>query len=295
MKKFQWTYTAIITPFTNEDEVDYKSLEKIVENQISWWITWILFAWTTWESPTFSEKEQIEFMKKTTEMVKWRCQVIQWTGSNCTKEAIFYSKEAEKIWADWILVVSPYYNKPNQKWLFQHFTAIADSANIPIILYNIKWRTWVNIETSTLLKLANHKNIVWVKEASWDISQMMDVIQKVPKDFSILVWDDALTLPFIALWWDWVISVASNYIPKTMSKLTQICLDWDFKTAKKLHYELLELFNDWFIETNPIPAKELMAMLWYCEPNFRLPMCRASISSMKILEKYVEFVRKIEE
>ena len=294
-KLFRWTYTAIVTPFTEDDKIDWEAFEKIVDKQIDWWVTWIVFVWTTWEGPTLSPKEHIEVLAWSTKYVNWRCQVIHWTWSNCTREAIEYSMQAMKSKADWIMVVNPYYNKPTQEWMYKHFTKIAHTVNMPMIVYNIKWRTWVNVETPTLLRLAQHKNIVWVKEASWDIDQMMDVINETPEDFCVLSWDDGITLPIIALWWDWIISVASNYIPKNMSTYVNYCLDWKFDKARELHYKLLNVFRAWFIETNPIPAKEILWMLWYIEPNLRLPMTRWSGETMERLNRVIKYIQEIEQ
>ena len=293
-KIFGWLYTAVVTPFDNNNSIDWKALELLVEKQIKWWVSWIVFAWTTWESPTLSHKEHIELLNRSVEMVNWRCQCIHWTWSNNTEEAIEYSHQAALAWADWIMVVNPYYNKPTQLWLQKHFELIANHVNLPMIVYNIFWRTWVNMETSTLLKLAEHPNIVAVKEASWDIDQMMDVIRKVPKDFSVLCWDDNLTFSLIWLWGDWVISVASNYIPWTMTKFVDECRNGDQKKARDMHYSLMDIFKAWFIETSPIPAKEIMGMLWYIEPKIRLPLCRASNDTKKALKTTVEEIKKLE-
>lgn len=288
MKLFRWTFTAVITPFTSDDKIDWQAFWKIVDNQIENWIDWIVFVWTTGESPTLTHDEHFEILEWSVKYVNWRCKVIHGTWSNSTHEAIDYSSHAQKCWADWLLVVAPYYNKPTQEWLYQHYMAIANSVDLPIIVYNIKWRTWVNIETSTLLRLSEHKNIVAVKEASGDINQMMDVIQKLPKDFSVLSWDDNLSLPLIALWWDWVISVASNVVPALIKKMIDFCLQWNFVEWKKLHYQLLDFMKTCFIETNPIPVKEMMALLWYCKPDLRLPMCRASEKSMEKIKRELD-------
>ncbi len=292
-KIFKWTYTAIVTPFDSNDKIDFKSFEKLVELQIKWNVSWIVFVWTTGESPTLSKEEHIEILNWSVKAVKWRCQVIAWTWSNSTKEAIYYSKMAEKAWADWIMLVNPYYNKPSQQWLYLHFSTIASEVNLPIIIYNIKWRTAINVETSTLLRLSKIKNIVAVKEASWNISQMMDVINQSPQNFSCLSWDDELTLPLIAAWGDWVISVASNYLPAKVSEFVNSCLSWDFIQWRKHHYELLKILRDSFLETNPIPAKEILWLLWLIEANLRLPLCRASNNTMEKLKLTVEEIKAL--
>lgn len=290
-KLLRWCYTAIVTPFTADNKIDYKSLEKLVELQIEWKVSWIVFAWTTWESPTLSRQEHVEILNWSAEVVNWRCQVIAWTWSNSTEEALYYSHAAKKAWADAMMIVNPYYNKPTQEGLFLHFSKIASEISMPMIIYNIKWRTWTNVETPTLLRLAKIDNIVAVKEASWDISQIMDVISQTPDNFSCLSWDDELTLPLIALWGDWVISVASNYLPSKVSELVNLCLSWDFVRGKELHYKLIKIFKDWFLETNPIPAKEILWLMWLIHVNFRLPICRSSGGTLEKLKKTVEEIR----
>ena len=294
MKLFQGTYTAVITPFNDKDEVDYNVFEKIIEQQIAGGVEGIVFAGTTGESPTLSPEEHIEILQWAGKVINGRCQLIAGTGSNSTKEALEYSQVADKAGADGLLIVTPYYNKPTQAGMIQHFKTIADSVNTPIIIYNIKGRTGVNLETSTLIELSKHKNIQGVKEASGDIFQMMDVIHQTPDNFSVLVGDDSLTLPFVAAGGDGVVSVVSNYIPKTFSHFTRQCLSGNFDQARDTHYQLLDLMNASFIETNPIPAKEIMAMLYGRTPCLRLPLCRASAESMDIIKKAAQFVREIE-
>ena len=291
-KLFRWTFTAIVTPLKdNSNVIDWDVFKNLVEKQIEWWVNWIVFVWTTWESPTLTHDEHVEILKWSVKAVNWRCLCIHWTWSNSTREAEYLSKAAEQAWADWLLIVSPYYNKPTQEGLFRHFSRIADEVVTPIILYNIKWRTWVNIETPTLVRLAGHKNIVWVKEASWDIEQMMDVINQTPDDFCVLSGDDSIVMPFISLWWDWIISVASNYIPRIMCDYVNFSLNWDFDKARGLHYKLLDVFRAWFIETNPIPAKEILGLMWLISPNLRMPLCNASSENLEKLKKVVEFIK----
>jgi 4-hydroxy-tetrahydrodipicolinate synthase len=282
MKKiFQGTYTAIITPFTGDNKIDWKSFEKIVEQQIAGKVEGIVFMGTTGESPTLTEEEHSEILLRSVKMVNGRCQVIHGIGSNNTNTSLELAKVAAKAGADGLLAVVPYYNKPTQEGMYLHFNTIANATDIPIIVYNIKGRTGVNMETSTLLRLAQHKNIVAVKEASGEISQMIDVINRSSENFSVLVGDDGLTLPFMACGGDGVISVISNCVPRTLSDMIRTCIKGDFLTAKPVFYKLLELMKVAFIESNPIPIKEIMSLLGYCEPNLRLPLCRASENSMK--------------
>ena len=200
--------------------------------------------------------------------------VIDGTGSNSTREAIDITRKAADAGANASLQVCPYYNKPTQEGLFRHFSAIADAVDIPIIIYNIQGRTGINLETATLARLAKeHSNIIGVKEASGNVSQMMDVISTLPKSFTVLSGDDNLALPLMALGGRGVISVASNIIPKEMHQLAEYALNGDFGNAQKLHYQLLPLFRGIFIETNPIPIKSALAMKGMIKESYRLPMC----------------------
>jgi 4-hydroxy-tetrahydrodipicolinate synthase len=293
-KLLQGTYTALITPFTDNNEIDWSAMEGMVNMQIKSGVEGILFVGTTGESPTLDYSEIKQIYQQGVEMVNKRCQVILGTGTNDTSKAVELSKAAAKSGADAQLVVNPYYNKPTQRGLFEHFSAVANASDLPVILYNIKGRTGVNLETSTLLKLAQNKNIVGVKEASGEIQQMMDVIRESPKDFAVLVGDDPLTLPFMACGGDGVISVASNFIPKSLSNFIRTCFGGNYEMARKDFYRILDLMRSVFIETNPIPVKEMMALLGYCKPNFRLPICRAGENTMVELNKMVEIVRDFE-
>ena len=294
MKLLRGTFTAVITPFTDDNQIDYNSLEKIVEMQIERGIDGIVFLGTTGESPTISPEDHQKILQWSTKIVNKRVKVIHGTGSNSTEEALKYSKVAYEAGADAILMVSPYYNKPTQEGLFQHFSKVANEVDLPMIVYNIQGRCGVNIETSTLLRLAENKNIVAVKEASGNIQQMIDVIRQVPEDFSVLVGDDAFTLPFMVCGGDGVISVISNYLPQTMTQLTNNCLKKDWDAAKDLFYKMLDVMKISFIETNPIPAKEIMSLLGYCQPNFRLPMTRATNTSMEKIKEVIRIINNLE-
>lgn len=292
--KLKGLYTAVITPFNEDGSIDWASFSSIVENQVSSGVDGILFAGTTGESPTLTNDELFEIFRKGVKMVNKRCKVILGTGTNDTHDCIVRAKVAEEVEADAQLVVNPYYNKPTQEGLYKHFSAIANASNVPVILYNIKARTGVNIETPTLLRLAENPNIVGVKEASGDIGQMMDVIRKVRSDFSVLVGDDALTLPFMAAGGDGLISVISNCVPRTMTTLVHTCLRSEILSARKLFYNLIDIMQLSFSETNPIPVKEVMAALGWCKPVFRLPMCNASMSTMEKISEIVDFIKDLE-
>ena len=271
---FRGVFTALITPFTEYNTVDYASLEKLVESQILAGIDGLVPCGTTGESPTLSHEEHDRVIAQTIKFTKGRVPVIAGTGSNATSEAIRLSQHAQDAGVDAVLLVNPYYNKPTQKGLFLHFKAIADSVSIPCILYNIKGRTGANLETETLLRLeAECPNIVAVKEASGSLDQMSSVISTTEDEFSVLSGDDNLTLDLIRRGGDGVISVASNLFPSEMVKMTHAALNGDFETAEKYNAWFSEFFKVCFAETNPIPIKTAMAKAGYCKEIFRLPLC----------------------
>ncbi len=290
-KKFKGAYTAIITPFDEKERVDYDTLEALIEMQIANGIDGIIVCGTTGESPTLNHFEHSDVIRFVIDRVKKRIKVIAGTGSNSTKEAIELSKNAELDEADALLLVNPYYNKPTQEGLYRHFKSISDSVHTPIILYNIKGRTGVNIETSTLLRLIKDcPNIIGVKEASGDLNQIKEVIAKKPDYFTVLCGDDNLTFDVMKSGGDGVISVASNIVPKKISELTKLCLEGKFTDAQKLNEELIPLFKACFIETNPIPIKSMLAMKGLCKEVYRLPLCElAKENRVKVENVLKEF------
>jgi len=271
---FRGVYTAMITPFTKTDNIDEQSLFDMINSQIDNGVSGLVPCGTTGECPTLSHLEHDRVIALTVHYAKGRVPVIAGTGSNATSEAIQLSRHAQTNGADACLLVNPYYNKPTQKGLYLHFKAVADSVDIPCILYNIKGRTGVNIETETLVKLANDcPNIVGVKEASGDLVQMEDVIKRRPTGFTVLSGDDNLSLDLIQRGGDGVISVASNICPALMSKMVSYALDGDMAQARKIETQFAPFFKACFIETNPIPIKTALARYGWCEESFRLPMC----------------------
>ena len=274
MKKFRGLHTALVTPFTREGLVDYYAFRQIVEFQIKGGVDGVVPCGTTGESPTLSTKEMGRLIATAVEVSNGRVAVIAGTGSNSTEEAVRLSKSGAAHGADALLLVNPYYNKPTQKGLYLHFREIADSVDIPCILYNIKGRTGVNIETATLVKLANEcDNIVAVKEASGDLEQMKAVIKQAPANFTVLSGDDNISLDLIEAGGDGVISVASNIIPNYMSRMIGRALEGNFNQARQIEGQLAHFFSTCFIETNPIPIKTVMAHYGWCEEVVRLPMC----------------------
>jgi len=275
MKMFTGVYTAIITPFTKEERVDEECLKKLIDFNIQEGVTGIVPCGTTGECPTRSHEEHGEVIELTVNHVNGRVPVIAGTGSNSTAEAIRLTKHAKDAGADAVLQVNPYYNKPTQKGLYLHFKAIADAVDIPMVLYNIKGRTAVNLETETLVNLANDcRNIVAVKEASGDLDQMRDVIKNTDENFSVLSGDDNMTLNLIEAGGRGVISVASNIIPGRMSSMVKEALSGSMERAREQEKNLSEFFEVEFIETNPLPIKTALAFQGKCEEVFRLPMCR---------------------
>jgi len=292
-KLFQGTYTAIITPFTQNNVIDWSAFEKLIDHQIAGGVEGIVFVGTTGESPTLSHSEHEEILRWSIKAVGGRCKVIHGTGSNNTRESIGFARVAADSGADGHLVINPYYNKPTAEGLYLHFKAIADSSDLPVIIYNIQGRTAINLETDTLLRLAEHPNIVGVKEASGNIGQMMDVIRRVPEDFCVLVGDDALTLPFMACGGDGLISVVSNCLPGPTSEMVRKCLSGDWGTARTSFYQILDVMHVTMLESNPIPVKAIMAELGFCQKNIRLPLTQPAQQTMQAVGKAVDTIRQL--
>ncbi len=293
-KLFRGTYTAIITPFTSSNEIDWPAFEQLIEKQIAGGVEGIVFVGTTGESPTLSYSEHQQILRWSVRQVGGRCQVIHGTGSNNTRESIEFAQVAAQAGADGHLVINPYYNKPTQEGLFRHFTAVADAAELPVIIYNIRGRTAVNLETETLLRLVAHRNIAGVKEASGDMMQMIEVIHKAPADFSVLVGDDALTLPFMACGGDGLISVVSNVAPRATASMVRFCLNNQWEQARAAYDELLEPMQVTMIETNPIPIKYMLHRMGLCTSHIRLPLCEPRDKFIPEIEQAMEKLREME-
>ena len=286
---FKGAMTAIVTPFTEKGSIDEEALRKLVEFQIKNRIDGLVPCGTTGESPTLDYDEHEKVIEIVIDAAKGKVPVIAGTGSNSAKEAIEMTRHAADAGANASLQVCPYYNKPTQEGLYRHFSAIANAVDIPIVIYNIQGRTGVNIETSTLARLAKeHSNIVGVKEASGNVSQIMEVINDLPKGFDVLSGDDNLTLPLMALGGKGVISVASNIIPREMHDMCEFALKGNLEKARQIHYRLLPLFKGIFIETNPIPIKAALAMEGMIKESYRLPMCEMQKENREKLKKVLE-------
>lgn len=273
-KRFRGVHTALVTPFTADGFVDEEALERLVEYQITNGIDGLVPCGTTGESPTLSHAEHDRVIDLTVRYAKGRVPVIAGTGSNATSEAVRLSKHAEDHGADAVLLVNPYYNKPTQKGLYLHFKTIANAVDIPCVLYNIKGRTGVNLETDTLRRLADEcPNIIAVKEASGSLDQMKQVIGQNMEGFAVLSGDDNLSLDLIEAGGDGVVSVASNLLPAIMSEMVHKGLAGDIAGARAINDRLQDFFKACFIETNPIPIKTAMARYGWCLESFRLPLC----------------------
>ena len=288
---FQGVYTALVTPFTDRGDVDDKALQALVEQQIAAGITGLVPMGTTGESPTLSHEEHLAVVGKVIKWAAGKVPVIAGTGSNSTAEALHLSQKAKDLGAAATLQVVPYYNKPNQDGMEKHFLAIADAVDLPLIVYNIAGRTAVNLETDTLIRLAAHKNIVGVKEASGNIGQITDVLARRPAGFSVLSGDDNLLYPLMALGGDGVISVASHLVAPALLDLVRLALAGRYLDARAIHYRLVPLFKALFLDTNPIPLKTAMAFQGRLKELFRLPMApmdegkRQALRSVLVAQK----------
>jgi 4-hydroxy-tetrahydrodipicolinate synthase len=271
--KLQGCGTALVTPFRQDQTIDQQRLGRLVEWQIESGIHFLVPCGTTGETPTLNKEEWLRVIDITIEVAGGRVPIVAGATSNDTADAVAKARELNKRkGVDAILTASPYYNKPTQEGQYQHFKAIAEAVDKPLVLYNVPGRTSANIEPATLGRLAKIPNIIAVKEASGNISQIAEVFNHVPDSFLVFSGDDAVTLPVISLGGVGIISVASNEIPKEMSDLTQAALNNDWKTARQIHRKFLPLMQANFIESNPMPVKTVLAMMGRIEEVFRLPM-----------------------
>ncbi len=269
---FTGTYTAIVTPFKN-GKIDQPALEKLIKAQIKGGVDGIVPVGTTGESPTLDYEEHIKVVELAVEFAAGKVKVLAGTGGNSTKEAIYLTKAAEEAGADGSLQVAPYYNKPTQEGLFQHFHAIARATKLPIILYSIPGRCGVEIAVDTVNRLAHDSvNIVGIKEAGGNADRVSQLRAALGGKFTILSGDDSLTLPFMSVGAHGVVSVASNVIPREVSHMVEAFATGHPDIAQKLHHKYYPLFKDLFIETNPVPVKAALAMMGMMAEEFRLPL-----------------------
>lgn len=282
---FKGTYTAIVTPF-KDGKVDEPSLERLIKSQIKGGVDGIVPVGTTGESPTLSFEEHVHVVERAVEIADGKIKVIAGTGGNSTDEAVYLTKAAEHAGADGSLQVAPYYNKPSPEGLFQHFRAIANTTKLPILLYSIPGRCGIEISIETVKRLAKEcSNIVGIKEAGGVPDRVSQLRAELGSKFDILSGDDSLTLPFMAVGADGVISVASNIIPKEVSQMVREFAAGNARAALKVHAKYFPLFRNLFIETNPVPVKAALAMKGMIEEEYRLPLVELQPKTRQILRE----------
>jgi 4-hydroxy-tetrahydrodipicolinate synthase len=294
-KMFTGTGTALVTPFRTDGSLDEGTLRRLIQRQIDGGVDFLVPCGTTGESPTLTHEEHVRVVEITVGLAKGKVPVLAGAGGYNTAEVIAMARELAELGADGFLSVTPYYNKPTQEGLFQHYRAIAGAVPLPIILYSVQGRTGVNIEPATVRRLAQIENIVGIKEASGNVSQMAAILNAVPEDFIVLSGDDAITLPVISLGGRGVISVVSNEIPAEMSRLTRAALQGDSQTAREIHRRYHPLMEINFVESNPGPVKAAMAEMGLLEPVWRLPLVapkaenqariRAVLESLELVQR----------
>ena len=284
---FRGSIVAIVTPF-RDGALDIPTLERLVEMHVAAGTHGIVPCGTTGESATLSYEEHDKVIETVVKRVNGRIPVIAGTGSNSTQEAISLTKFAQDAGADGALLIAPYYNRPSQEGLYRHFMAVADAVSIPLVLYNIPSRTGVTIEASTFARLAEHDNIVAVKEASGRLDLAAEILKNT--DLIVLAGDDALTLPILSLGGVGVVSVAANVVPRSMANLVDFYLEGNCVEAQKLYYRLFPLFRALFVEVNPVPVKQALAFGKVMSPEVRLPLWALTPESEAILRRAVDEV-----
>ena len=292
---FTGTGTALVTPFRTDGSLDEGTLRRLIQRQIDAGVDFLVPCGTTGESPTLAHEEHVRVVEIAVGLAKGKVPVLAGAGGYNTAEVIAMARELAELGADGFLSVTPYYNKPTQEGLFQHYRAIAGAVPLPIILYSVQGRTGVNIEPATVKRLSQIENIVGIKEASGNVSQMAAILNVVPEEFIVLSGDDAITLPVISLGGRGVISVVSNEIPGEMSRLTRAALQGDFRTAREIHRRYHPLMEINFVESNPGPVKAAMAEMGLLEAAWRLPLVppkaenqariRAVLESLELVQR----------
>jgi len=264
--------TALVTPFTKSGELDEAGVRRLARRQVDAGVHFLVPCGTTGETPTLSEAERRRVVELVVEEANGRVPVMAGAGGYDTREVVHAAREMQKAGANGLLSVTPYYNKPTPEGLFQHFSAVADATELPIVLYNVPGRTGCNMEAPTVARLATIPHIVGVKEASGNIQQMAEILRAVPPAFQVLSGDDAITIPLMAIGGRGIISVASNSIPAEMAQMVEAAEAGDYAAARAMHHRLLPLLLVNFVESNPGPVKFAMAAMGLCEEVFRLPM-----------------------
>ena len=285
---------ALITPFTKSGELDEAALRRLVRRQVEASIDVLVPCGTTGEAATMTPQEQVRVIEITVQEAGGIVPVLAGAGTNDTRASIERSKAAAAVGAAGVLCVGPYYNKPTPEGFYRHYTAIADASPVPVVVYNVPGRTGSNIDTKTLLRIATHKNVAAVKEASGSLGQIMDILRDRRPGFQVLSGDDAFAFAVMALGGEGVISVCANQVPREMHDLASACARGDLASARKIHYRLLHLMNLNFAESNPIPVKAALALMGLCEESYRLPLCAPSDGTrvaMRAALKELELLR----
>jgi len=280
--------TALVTPFTKAGKLDEAAVRRLGRRQMDAGVHFLAPCGTTGENPTLSDSERLRIVEILVDESKGKTPILAGAGGYNTDEVIHLAAEMQKRGAAGLLSVTPYYNKPTQEGLFQHYKALAESTRLPIIVYNVPGRTGVNVEVSTLVRLAALPNIAGVKEASGNVTQMCEICRAVPADFIVLSGDDALTLPLMAVGGRGIISVASNEIPAEMVQMVEAAERNDFAAARAVHNRILPLLQINFVEANPVPVKAAMAAMGLIEEHYRLPMCSPKPESREKLTRILK-------
>jgi 4-hydroxy-tetrahydrodipicolinate synthase len=280
--------TALVTPFQRDLSLDEATFRRLVRRQVDAGIDFLVPCGTTGESPTLRRAEHLRVVGIALEEARGKLPVLAGAGGYNTSEVIELARELERMGVAGILSVTPYYNKPTQEGLYQHYKAVASAIRLPIVVYSVQGRTGVNIEPATMVRLAAIENIVGVKEASGNMGQVATILNEVPSGFTVLSGDDAVTIPVMALGGRGIVSVVSNQIPGEMTQLAQACLRGDFEAARRIQARFLPLMNVNFVESNPIPVKAAMGLMGLLEPVYRLPMTPPSPANLARIAKVLE-------
>ncbi len=283
--------TALVTPFTRDGALDEAGVRRLARRQIDAGMHFLVPCGTTGESPTLSEEERLRVVALVVEEAAGRVPVLAGAGGYDTREVIHTAQKMKQLGAAGILSVTPYYNKPTQEGLFQHYAAIAGDVGLPIIVYNVPGRTGCNVEVATLVRLSQVPHITGVKEASGNVSQMCEICRAVPDDFVVLSGDDALTLPLMAIGGHGIISVIGNEAPREMSRMVELAESGDFAGARAIHRQLMPLMSANFVESNPIPVKAAMAAMGLLEEIYRLPMVPPSEAARRRINEALAAAR----
>ncbi|MRI66558.1 4-hydroxy-tetrahydrodipicolinate synthase [Gracilibacillus thailandensis] len=292
MMNFGRVLTAMVTPFDQNGDIDYGKTERLINYLLQNGTDALVIAGTTGESPTLSKEEKLSLIKFTVKTVNGRVPVIAGTGSNNTRESIEMTKKAETIGVDGVMLVAPYYNKPSQEGMYQHFKVIAESTTLPVMLYNIPGRTSVNMNPETIIELAKIDNIVSVKEASGNLDVMTKIIRETSQDFSLYSGDDNLTLPAVAIGANGIVSVSSHIIGNEMNEMVAACQNGDFWRAQELHQYLLPIMQTMFMAPSPTPVKAALGMNGIDVGNVRLPLVPLNEEEMQILRHHLHFLQE---